>query len=198
MSRILPPSQPAASRSLVESHARAHWASHRPGQPLPTLYLVGIPGYYWRTMGDPQANDRGLYDDALFILSPHTFAAFNASTDPSIHRPGIATLLPGVYPYRPGNHGITRPGGGYPAFRPGRTSDIPLPVRRDGEAKVPSARPGIAINIHRGGLRSTSSEGCQTIPPAQWPAFHALLTSELRRAGQRWFDYLLLPEGPIT
>jgi len=195
---MIPKSKPAASRAVVERHAARHWKQHRPGQPLPALYLVGIPGYYWRTMGDPAVNDRGIYDDAFFIVSPNVFASFNGNADPSIQKRGIATLLPGVYPYRPGNHGISRPGGGYPAFRPGRTSDIPLPVRRDGEATVPSARPGIAINIHRGALRSTSSEGCQTVPPAQWDAFHSLLSAEMKRAGVRWFEYLLLPEGPIT
>jgi lysozyme len=178
---------PRASRTQVERLAK------KIAKELPAVYLVGVRGYYRDTMGKPGTNDRGIYDDAAFIVGPETFAAFNFNTDPSAWRKGIATLVPGVHPYRPGNHGISRPGGGYPAFRPA-TKNEELPVTRDGVA-VP--RPGVAINIHRGSRTTTSSEGCQTVPPAQWDAFHALLTKELKAAGQKTFPYIL-HDGPIA
>lgn len=155
------------------------------------VVLVGVRGYYRDTMGKPGQNDRGIYDDALFIVSPTHFTAWNANTDPSAFRPGIASLVPGVHRYRKGNHGITRPGGGYPAFRPA-TKNEELPVTRDG---VVNPRPGVAINIHRGGRNGTSSEGCQTVPPSQWAAFYAALSGEMKRHGVTTFPYLLVSEA---
>lgn len=184
---MIPISRPRASRALIERLAK------KATKDLPAVYLLGVRGYYRDTMGEPGANDRNIYDDALFVVGPETFAAFNANSDPSVFRQGIATLVPGVHLYRPGNHGISRPGGGYPAFRPA-TKNEELPVTRDGVA-VPW--PGVAINIHRGSRSTTSSEGCQTVPPAQWDAFHALLTKELKAAGQKTFPYILL-DGPIV
>lgn len=156
--------------------------------------LLGVRGYYLRTMGDPARNDRGLYDDAIFLVGPEYFCAFNANTDPSAqYRHGVATLRPGLHRYKLGNHGISRPGGGYPALRPATPGEA-LPVDRDG---VQDPRPGIAINIHRGGNTTTSSEGCQTIPPAQWPVFIAAVTREMKAAGQKTILYLLLEEKEL-
>lgn len=154
------------------------------------VVLVGVRGYY-KNMGKPGVNDRGIYDDALFIVSPTHFSSYNANTDPSAHRQGIASLVPGVHRYRRGNHGISRPGGGYPAFRPA-TKNEELPVVRDG---VINPRPGVAINIHRGSRTSTSSEGCQTVPPQQWDAFYAALSGEMKRHGVKDFPYLLVTEA---
>jgi len=152
------------------------------------VVLVGLRGYYRDTMGVPGKNDRGIYDDAIFIVSPRHFSAWNANVDPSVFRQGIATLACGLHLYRRGNHGISRPGGGYPAFRPA-TKNEELPVVRDGVLVNP--RPGVAINIHRGGRNSTSSEGCQTIPPTQWAAFYASVDRELKFYKQTTFVYLL-------
>ena len=48
---------------------------------------------------------------------------------------------------------------------------------------MPSSRPGVAINIHRGGNTTTSSEGCQTIPPRQWDTFIAQVDTLAKRLG---------------
>ena len=106
--------------------------------------LVGIRGYYRDTMGDKGKNDRGIYDDAIILLSPSVHATFNANTDPSVHKKGIAVLKTGIHRFRKGNHGISKPGGGYPALRPSNQKEE-LPVTRDGIGDDM----GIAINIHR-------------------------------------------------
>lgn len=189
---MLPSSKPLALQAAVEALATAAFYAIG-NDAMPPVFLVGVRGYYRDTMGKPGTNDRGIYDDALFVFGPDTFAAFNGNTDPTAWKPKVASLLPGVHWYKPGKHGITRPGGGYPAFRPA-TKNEELPVSRDG-IKVPW--PGVAINIHKGGVNTTSSEGCQTLPPSQWDAFHALLTSLLKRTSQGKFPYILL-EGPVV
>jgi len=62
-------------------------------------------------------------------------------------------------------------------------------VARDGQLGTDEGLFG--INIHRGGENTTSSEGCQTLPPNQWDSFRALVVGELHRAGQSRFPYLL-------
>jgi len=187
---MTPNSRPQAASDKIESIVRQAFAS---GTPFPDVCVVGVRGYYRDTMGEAGKNDRGLYDDALFIVAKDRFAAFNANTDPSRFKRGIATLIPGVHWYRPGNHGISKPGGGYPAFRPA-TPDEALPVMRDGHA---GKSDGIAINIHKGGYGTTSSAGCQTIHPDQWDEFHSTLTAALKAAGVKKFPYILV-EGPIN
>ena len=193
---MTPKSKPKAPRQIVLKAAYDRWRKDRPAEAFPEMLIVGVRGYYRDTMGQPGVNDFGIYDDALFVIGPETFAAFNANTDPSRLRAGVAQLLTGCHPYKPGNHGISRPGGGYPAFRPA-TKGEELPVRRHGEATVPSARPGVAINIHRGGRSTTSSEGCQTIHPDQWDAFYAVTRSEMKKLGIARVWYVLV-DGPVV
>lgn len=148
--------------------------------------LVGIRGYYSETFA-PSGNQRGIYDDAIILLSPSVHATFNANTDPSVYRKGIAVLKTGVHRFRKGNHGISKPDGGYPALRPANAKEE-LPVARDKEGDSM----GIAINIHRGSYNSTSSEGCQTIYPSQWNGFINLVYSEMARYNQKTIPYLLV------
>jgi lysozyme len=147
--------------------------------------LVGIRGYYSETF-QPSGNQRGIYDDAIILLSPSVHATFNANTDPSVFKKGIAVLKTGVHRFRKGNHGISKPGGGYPALRPANAKEQ-LPVTRDGEGDSM----GIAINIHKGGYNTTSSLGCQTIYPSQWDGFINLVYSEMKRYNQKTIPYLL-------
>lgn len=182
MSVAIPSKRPAWPREKVA------FALGRAGVTAPVA-LLGVRGYFRDTLGAPGRNDRGIYDDAIFVLGPNAFASFTANTDPSVNRDGVAVLLPGVHPYRKGNHGISR-GGGYPALRPA-TKDEALPVMRDGQRETSL---GYAINIHRGSYNSTSSLGCQTIYPPQWAEFIGLVYGEMDRAGVRTVPYLLIEQ----
>ena len=148
--------------------------------------LVGIRGYYSETF-QPSGNQRGIYDDAIILISPSVHASFNANTDPSVYKKGIAVLKTGVHRFKKGNHGISKPGGGYPALRPANAKEE-LPVTRDEEGDSM----GVAINIHKGSRNSTSSLGCQTIYPDQWDSFINLVYSEMDRYKQKTIPYLLV------
>ena len=152
------------------------------------VVLIGIRGYYSETF-QPSGNQRGIYDDAIILLSPSVHATFNANTDPTVYKKGIAVLKTGVHRYRKGNHGISKPGGGYPALRPANPKEE-VPVTRDGEGDSM----GIAINIHKGGYNTTSSLGCQTIYPPQWDGFINLVYSEMSRYNQKTIPYLLVEQ----
>lgn len=147
--------------------------------------LLAIRGYYRDSMGRPGQNDRGIYDDAIIVDTPSASVTFNANVDPSVHREGIAVLNPGLWWYKVGIHGLSKPKAKqYKAF----VQAAEVTVTRDAEG---SDTGYFGINIHRGGSSGTSSLGCQTIPPEQWDAFFALVTSELARAGQTRVPYLL-------
>jgi len=180
--------KPKLTRKELERMISTHKIEDR-------VFVVGIRGYYKRTMGNPLKNDRGIYDDALFIVTPDSFQPFNANTDPSKFGKnksgnGIATLVPGMYRYRPGPHGINS-GKPYPAF----IQADKVKVTRDGNGdRIFEGYFG--INIHRGGSITTSSEGCQTIYKTQWEKFHSQLTLELDKWHQETFTYLLIdPEN---
>jgi hypothetical protein len=156
-------------------------------EPTHEVYLIGIRGYYLDTMGKEGKNDRGIYDDAICLVAPNLFLTFNANTDPSVYKPGIASLLPGTHLYKKGLHKITGPHP-YPALRPA-SPDESVPVTRDGQMGTSK---GIAINIHRGGYNTTSSEGCQTIHPDQWPEFIYAVYKQMDQFGQKVIPYYLV------
>jgi hypothetical protein len=151
------------------------------------VHIIAFRGYYQDTMGAPGVNDRGIYDDCICVVTPDRFYTFNANTDPSVVRNGIATLVPGVHLYKKGLHGITKKNP-YPAFRPATPNEV-LPVTRDGK---PGFSQGVAINIHRGGYKNTSSEGCQTIPPGQWVEFQPLVYDLMDQYNQKTIPYVLI------
>jgi lysozyme len=182
---ILPPARPQQTR---EETARIIAESGLQGN----VFLLGRRGYYLRSMGDPAKNDRGIYDDAIILYATGTaHVTFNANTDPSAHRPGIASLIPGAWSYKLGIHGLSKPKAQqYTAL----VQAAPVTVARDSATRggKPVLDTGyFGINIHRGGRTGTSSLGCQTIHPDQWPAFIALVQQELKRHGQKTIPYLL-------
>lgn len=147
--------------------------------------LLGVRGYYRDTMGEPGRNDRGIYDDALFLSSPSCHVAFNANTDPSIARKGVAVLAPGLWRYKVGIHGLSKPAElQYRAL----VQAAEVTVFRDGQGPDTG---WFGINIHRGSREATSSLGCQTVYPTQWDAYIALVQDQLARFAQISIPYLL-------
>lgn len=150
------------------------------------VQILGIRGYYKTTMGNPVKNDRGIYDDAIFIISPDMFGSFNANTDPSAFRTGIANLKTGVWWYKPGKHKINSPSG-YPAL----IQADKVTVLRDGQGDDTGF---FGINIHKGGYNSTSSLGCQTIFPTQWESFINTVYDQMKRYKQTKVPYILIDQ----
>lgn len=195
---IQPASRPAASRAKVLEAVKA-MDLDRAKEPL---ILIGVRGYYRDTMGRVGVNDRGFYDDAIFIDAPEAFVAFNANTDPSRYKPGagkgtgkgMANLKTGVWrAHRIGKHKTQ-----YPALV---QLNGAVTVRRDGQPDYDDTG-FFGINIHRGGVNGTSSLGCQTLPPKQWDAFISTVVDQAKRNfGAKWekttIPYVLI-DGPIN
>jgi hypothetical protein len=145
------------------------------------LVIVGIRGFQ-----TPDKNKRGVFDDAIVLLTDSICAAFPANTDPTRHGlnpkigKGYAVLKPGVYySYRFDTHNGSRP---HPAIC---QRVAPVTVIRDGG----KAQTGmLGINIHAAFGNSTSSDGCQTQPEKQFfEEFYPLAKSEsLRLWGDKW------------
>jgi hypothetical protein len=184
MTTFVPPAKPRLSAHELEV-LLSPFAIDRVKYPL---IIVGIRGYYRDTMGKPGVNDRNIYDDAIFLYSANVMAAFNANTDPSKSHPGMASLKPGFYPcYRFDlHHGKVKT---YPAIC---QREGPVTVIRDGNP--PREDTGMfGVNIHCGGYWTTSSEGCQTIPPEQWPSFYALAREQMQRLGGEGWEKAIIP-----
>jgi hypothetical protein len=179
---VIPKNRPQQKRQDTERQLKSAGVSD-------PVCLVGIRGYYRDSMGAKGRQDRGIYDDAIILVSPNVHAAFNANVDPAHYginpkvRKGYASLKQGVWRYKLGKHGI-RSGNPYKALVQGG----PVTVNRDGGQTETG---WFGINIHRGSNRSVSSEGCQTIPPAQWPAFITLVETELKRNNAKTVSYVL-------
>jgi lysozyme len=146
--------------------------------------LLAIRGYYRDTMGKEGVNDRGIYDDAIFIISPAVYKTFNANTDPQKYGRRLAMLKPGHYAFYRGKHkGSAKYG--YNALR-AYPEGVELPCTRDGVDSTCSY-----INIHKGGYRDTFSAGCITLPPSQWSEFIRTVYAEMDRLNQPVINLIL-------
>ena len=196
-----PVARPAAKPKATRNDVVAMVAKAYPNSALPNVFLVGVRGYYLDSLGLAGKNDRGIYDDALFLIAPGRFAAFNANTDPSKVRKGkgtgaakgMARLKAGLYrAHQLGMHRAGTPGGHQALVQRAGT----VTVIRDGVDGDYEETGYFGINIHRGGVTTTSSEGCQTVPPDQWPAFIEQVRVTLSAERQTVIPYVLLEEAP--
>lgn len=147
--------------------------------------VLGVRGYYLNSMGEKGKNDRGIYDDAIALVTPSAYVTFNANCDPAAFRKGIANLKAGVWLYKLGIHGLSKPKAKqYRAL----VQAAPVTVHRD---QTGDDTGWFGINIHRGSFATVSSLGCQTVYPSQWNAFIALVEVEMRRYARKTIPYLL-------
>lgn len=175
---IVPPKRPELSREFAVQLLAQYGVSASAGP-----VLLGRRGYYRDAMGKPGVNDRGEYDDAMCLVSPKLYQTFNANTDPSGHGGKLPLLQPGVWRYQLGIHHPASPGA-YPCL----VQAGPVTLTRDNGVTESGE---FYIHIHKGGYNVTSSEGCQTIYPAQWQEFYDLVRSEMKRADVRTIPYVL-------
>lgn len=170
----------AVVAAVVAAHCGADWLLRAGGvsfDPQRHVVFVGIRGYYLDSMGVRGRNDRGVYDDCLAVMCPDGLQAFRFNVDPNGSRKGrgtgagkgMAVLKCGVWLYVMGKHK------GRAGFRQG----APVTVIRDGDPPYEDTG-WHAINIHDGGVRSTSSLGCQTADPATFARFRAHAYGVLR------------------
>jgi lysozyme len=134
--------------------------------------ILGRRGYYLESMGGG-VEKRGIYEDAIMVVTPRTYRTFNANTEPSDPDAGtrLATLAPGVWDFKLGLH---HPG--TPNEYPCLVQAAPVTVLRDNGVKETGE---FYIHIHHGGMNTTTSEGCQTIYLPQWPEFFQLVKTEM-------------------
>lgn len=153
--------------------------------------LLGVRGFYLAA-GKPGVNDVGLYDDAIFLSTPVACTGFNANTDPSREFPGVANLATGLWLYKVGIHGLSKPKDEqYTALV--QAAEVVV-NRHDSKTE----KGFFGINIHRGGINTTSSLGCQTILRAQWPEFITTVQAALKDNGERLIPYLLITHDELT
>jgi lysozyme len=183
MPSILPAEKPRLSSTELRSRL-APFAIDRTRYPV---VVVGLRGYYRDSMGAPGVNDRGIYDDAIFVESSQVTIAYNANTDPSRYRAGsgrgatkgMASLTCGAWYV----HKFDKHKGEYLALCQ-RAGEVV--VLRDGQPPYED-RGLFGINIHRGSYTGTSSEGCQTIHPTQWESFISVTSDQVKRYfGASW------------
>jgi lysozyme len=199
MSVPIPPSRPRASLTAVMAAAQKAWPPSRGA--LPSLFVLAVRAYYRDTMGVPRENDFSMFDDAIFIVTPFGFSAWNANTDPSRAgwNPGVrkfmARLQPGVWNFRRLKHHARRPTG-YMAF--GQGADPVTVERIDSSRKIRQTETGIfGINLHRASTSGTSSEGCLTVPVGQWVSFRSMLDDAIAKTDSKTFPLILI-DGPIV
>lgn len=177
------------------------------GSPLwdrKSLILFGCEGYF-QLMGNPNTNDRQMYDDAMFVLTDRVFGAFNVNLDPNGYRPGHGHgSAKGMGMPHYGVHKDAYAIGKHKKLYPALRQVGKLIVRRDADDKVPKADIIViegrkyyleegdyqAMNMHPGGVNTTSSLGCQTFPRDQWSSFINLVVSESKRLKQKRFTYV--------
>lgn len=171
---IVPVTRPEATYDRVVAYADQVPVA----DDLEPPFLVMRRGYFEATFGETK-NARGVYDDAMFLVSQGEVLGFNANGDPSAKRPGMARLKQGVYVYKQGIHNLSKDPLVHPRY-PALVQAGEVTVTRDGGV---DERGFFGINVHKGSYHTTSSEGCQTIYPDQWDEFFGAVCAAMTAAG---------------
>lgn len=157
--------------------------------------IFGVRGYYLNTMGKAGKNDRGIYDDCIGMVSVDgTYATFQANVDPSRVRKGRGRDegTKGMASLKVGFHKNMWMIGPHKKIKTALRQANPVTVVRDGLDGDYEDTGIFMINGHPGGTVTTSSAGCQTFQPKDWPAAIALAVREMNRFGKKQVSYLLL------
>tara|TARA_R110000824_G_scaffold139514_4_gene304671 strand:+ start:132 stop:731 length:600 start_codon:yes stop_codon:yes gene_type:complete len=199
---MLPKSKPQIGREEIVDLlvSQGLWRDRN----LSTAIVVGIRGYMLDSMGEWGKNDRGIYDDAIILLTPDSCQTFNGNTDPSRHKPSMAQLVsPQKVTYVLGYHGYNSKYG-HQAFR----QNSPVIVNRDGGEGsgdklsdgtfTDRRRSRFWINLHRGGNTTTSSAGCQTLPPSQWGDFYSATKRAMSKYNNNKINYYLVSNPKVA
>ena len=194
MSIPIPPSKPQAPVVKVLAAAEKQWRKDGKTGPLPAKFILAVRAYYRDSMGEVGKNDLNQYDDGFFIVDGDKMTSWNGNTDPvrlgwNADADGyMARLHTGCWKMRSRMHRNK-----YQAFgQDGKDVSVDR-VKADGTvAEVDTGSFG--IDLHPGGVNTTSSLGCQTVPRDQWDDFNE---TALATFGGDWFDYILT-DGPIN
>lgn len=175
--------------------------------------ILAVRGYYQKTMGDPDRNDVGIYDDAAFLLHPGGMIPTLWSTDPTRlgFNPGVgknfAMLQPGDWFFIRGPHKGRTPALRQADEEEAKAAGIPDKGRfkvwraanmqqiLDGTAKTELGY--FAINCHCGGSTRPSSWGCQNEPRDSYPAFLKQVWDITKKLGMKRIPYRLI-DGPVS
>jgi len=186
-----------ASGRISQKEADKHLATYLPlvaeikaaiaSGVIEKTYVLGIRAYYKDSMGKVGENDRNLYDDAFVLFGKDFYDTYRGNTDPRLTASGKACLLPGVYGFVQGFHGYGKPSG-HKAFRTDNARQV-LPVLRDGQKGI---KEGVTINFHKGGVYSTNSAGCQTVPADVWDKEFYKESYALTDKTNKRFTYILI------
>lgn len=193
----IPKSRPKASRELVLQVAKKQFEKDYPGKAFPKWFVLAVRAYYSQTIA-PEGNNISAYDDAFFIVGPNgEFSSWNGNTDPSRYGYNnnagkyMARLKPGSYTFQRVFHR-----GRYWAF--GQAGNPVTVERIDSKGRIRQTETGcFGINNHLGGYNGTSSEGCPTLPPEQWPKYYKELAGIIKSSDSIEFDFILT-DGPIN
>ena len=144
--------------------------------------VVAVRGYYLDSMGKSGRNDRGIFDDAIFIVTPDNIFRFEANTDPSRYRRGVgygsakgmAKLKTGIHMFGSGWHK------NHMAFRQCESFTVDRDKKGGGSYRE---KGWFGINFHRAGYSSTSSLGCQTIRRGYFKIARSIIMREMKKHG---------------
>ena len=158
------------------------------------IVVVGVRDYYLSMSKPGTLEDRDIYNSAIFLDTPTMTLNFNGNTNPTLYKAGsgfdsnkgMAVLNTGTwYAHQFGIHHNE-----YPALI---QTGGQVQVTRDGTPAYQD-KGYFGINIHKGGWGITSSEGCQTIYPGEWPDFINNITAEaIRIFGGAKYKSVIIP-----